>query len=90
MALANVSPDQEAFQGVSQAFTRILSQHQIDAQHLREISMWSGFDVRGVMAKNAGMTPERLTEAFKKHTFSGDQQVRRCDPSPLPFRNTGF
>jgi tape measure domain-containing protein len=74
--LADVSRDPQAFQMVSQAFTRILAEGKVDAQHLNEMSQDSGFAFREAMAKALKVTPEQLADLLKKHKLTGEQQIQ--------------
>jgi hypothetical protein len=55
--LADVSRTPEAFGMVSQAFTRILAEGKVDAQHLNEMSIDSGYAFREAMANALKVTP---------------------------------
>jgi tape measure domain-containing protein len=73
--LADVSRTPEAFGMVSSAFTKILAEGKVDAQHLNEMSIDTGFAFRKAMADTLKVTPEQLSEMLKKHKLTGDQQI---------------
>jgi hypothetical protein len=73
--LADVSRDPQAFSMVSQAFTRILAEGKVDAQHLNEMSVDTGFAFKEAMADALKVTPEQLSDMLKKHKLSGEQQI---------------
>ena len=73
--LADVSRDPEAFGMVSQAYTRILAEGKVDAQHLNEMSIDTGFAFKKAMADALKVTPEELSEMLKKHKLSGKAQI---------------
>ena len=73
--LADASRNPEAFSMVSQAFTRILAEGKVDAQHLNEMSIDTGFAFKEAMANALKVTPEQLSDMLKKHKLSGEQQI---------------
>jgi hypothetical protein len=73
--LADVSRTPQAFAMVSQAFTRILAEGKVDAQHLNEMSIDTGFAFKKAMADALKVTPEQLSEMLKKHKIPGEKQI---------------
>jgi hypothetical protein len=75
LKLADVSRDPKAFGLVTQAFTRILAEGKVDAQHLNEMSVDTGYNFKQAMSDALKVTPEQLSEMLKKHTLTGKQQI---------------
>jgi hypothetical protein len=73
--LADVSRDATAFSGVTQAYTRILAEGKVDAGHLREMSVDTGFNFKKAMADALKVTPEQLSEMIAKHKLSGEKSI---------------
>jgi tape measure domain-containing protein len=74
--LADVSRSPESFAMVSSAFTKILAEGKVDAQHLNEMSIDTGFAFRKAMSDALKVTPEQLSEMLKKHKLTGEQQIQ--------------
>jgi tape measure domain-containing protein len=73
--LADVSRDATAFSGVTQAYTRILAEGKVDAAHLREMSVDTGFNFKKAMADALKLSPEQLTDLMKKGKITGKQSI---------------
>jgi tape measure domain-containing protein len=73
--LADVSRDPLAFSGVTQAYTRILAEGKVDAAHLREMSVDTGFNFKKAMADALKVTPEQLSKMIKTGKLSGEQSI---------------
>jgi hypothetical protein len=73
--LADVSRDPKAFGLVTQAFTRILAEGKVDAQHLNEMSIDTGYNFKQAMASALKVSPEQLSEMMKKHELTGKQAI---------------
>jgi hypothetical protein len=73
--IADISRSPEAFGLASASITKMLAEGTVDAAHLRELSIDTGFQFREGMAKALHVTPEQMTEMMKKHKFSGQQLI---------------
>jgi hypothetical protein len=73
--LADVSRSPESFGMVSAAFTKILAEGKVDAQHLNEMSIDTGFAFRKAMSDALKVTPEQLSDMLKKHKLTGEKQI---------------
>jgi hypothetical protein len=77
--IADLSKDEATFKLAGQAYTRMLAEGRVDATHLREISVDTGFPIRQYMAQALHMSNEQLSEALKKHKLTGEQQLAALD-----------
>jgi len=73
--LADVSKDSATFDLATHSITRILDEGKVDAQHLNELSVDTGYSFKKAMADALKVTPEELSTMIKKHTISGEKQI---------------
>ena len=73
--LADISRTPEAFSLATQAFTRMLAEGKVDAAHLRELAVDTGYNFKGAMADALKVTPEQLSDMIKKKTLTGEQSL---------------
>jgi tape measure domain-containing protein len=74
--LGDVSRTPEAFSLATQAFSRMLAEGKVDAQHLRELAIDTGYNFRGAMADALKVTPDELTDLMKKHKLTAEQTMQ--------------
>ena len=66
--LSDISKDPTTFDAAARALSRIYAEGRVDAQHLRELSVDTGYNFKSAMAKAAGVTPDVLTDMMSgKH-----------------------
>jgi hypothetical protein len=73
--LADISRTPEAFSLATQAFTRMLAEGKVDAAHLRELAVDTGYNFKGAMADALKVSPEELSDMIKKKTLTGEQSL---------------
>jgi len=73
--LADISRTPEAFSLATQAFTRMLAEGKVDAAHLRELAVDTGYNFKGAMADVLKVTPDELSTMIKKGNITGEQAI---------------
>src|SRR6516225_9501649 len=69
--LADISRTPETFSLATQAFTRMLAEGKVDAAHLRELAVDTGYSFKEAMADVLKVSPEDLSKMMKKGTITG-------------------
>jgi hypothetical protein len=73
--LADISRTPEAFSLATQAFTRMIAEGKVDAAHLRELAVDTGYNFKLAMADALKVSPEELSDMIKKKTLTGEQSL---------------
>jgi hypothetical protein len=73
--LSDVSKDVSTFDLATHALTRILAEGKVDAQHLNELSIDTGYAFKKAMADALKVSPEELSDMMKKHALPGEQAI---------------